>query len=88
MRNILVDLCLLVQLNKLKMHSPSNVNDRIRFELHVSALLKAVVMTAFFLFLGCSGAQAQESEMIKQLKAEANSGDYSAAHVLARRVCG
>ena len=65
------------------MHSPAQVDVHPKFELFISALLKAVVMTAFFLFLGCSGAQAQESEMIKQLKAEANSGDYSAAHVLA-----
>lgn len=65
------------------MHSPSKVAAHPKFERLISALFKTTVVMTFFLFLDCSSAQAQEPDIIKQLKAEANSGDYSAAHVLA-----
>ncbi len=65
------------------MHSPSKVGGHSRFELHIPTLLKAIVTVAFFLFLDCSGVHAQESGVINQLKADANSGDYHAAHILA-----
>lgn len=45
--------------------------------------MKTFAATIFLSILSFSGVYAQESDVIKQLKAEANSGDYSAAHVLA-----
>ena len=83
MRNIFLDPCRGMWFDEPCMQTPLPTGGRLLLQSNTHTMMKTISAVAFLVFLSFSGVYAQESDVIKQLKVEANSGDYSAAHVLA-----